>query len=852
MKTKGTTLTANRFFPNKTQLSKARNTGSTRRLQPHPNLAAGLPTSFRPHIETTSAEYIELSTNFVNNLDFAELDSSDRALLNDALQFMLSYYSCQPMDTEHDPIQHMVKVAKRVVTWGGNPTLAAAAILHALPLERILASEIDDSVKAIVREKKVLTALLHTPLNEESITAEEWGYLAKMCLMEPLNAHTWLLEAADSFCELYSSELENGQLASYARRSFYVLPVALRLLNLEEIAIALENLAFMHLDRVAFEQTEELIAILNGRERAAALEHLKNLTGLISLELEKNHIDHRVEVDVKSVVSTRKKVEIEGETGLTDTGRFRYVIDGESADCLSATKVILSEMESMGYFLNINETRNFIDGVSLEGLAYSETDGFSVKLGTLNNFGQKENGYQSIHLSFCDRYGSFINVQIRTRSMHERATIGSAAHAISYKLAGLLQGLTICDGQDPIQAMRTEQRRYAIYHGRIFRLIPYPAGQGQIASPLDLAFAGNERLDTAFRTPNQVAIVRIDRRTGNSLHLKVSRGAPLMNGDILPEATSSHAIATARQLLSDSHTYFAQLVLGLARKKHLTAGKSASEAQSDGFRKIHAIVSPFEAALSAEFNSAYSKMVSKNVPPISIHYSLERIAMAMNIGSFNRLESLLGLSADSELIQAAIKEQLRLNSVAYLAQQPCGQFSSFVVYFPLLPGIQSALLGELRTLGVEESIFSIESRPSFNKLYKMLFVTLQSIRNRREVFTQLPSRLNAIFSHIEPVPSPTNYSYATITISCESPKIGWLVPFCIAIEERGLCIQGYDLSDKEIRASAQGNATIIIRIPAGKDYRREKEFIDKTAKQLKKEGATFSVNVTEGAHTFWK
>jgi ppGpp synthetase/RelA/SpoT-type nucleotidyltranferase len=57
----------------------------------------------------------------------------------------------------------------------------------------------------------------------------------------------------------------------------------------------------------------------------------------------------------------------------------------------------------------------------------------------------KPNGYQSIHTNLMMGDGRVVEVQIRTAEMHERATVGTAAHQ-SYRATQLAGGLSQCDG----------------------------------------------------------------------------------------------------------------------------------------------------------------------------------------------------------------------------------------------------------------------------------------------------------------------------------------------------------------------------------------------------------------------
>jgi RelA/SpoT family (p)ppGpp synthetase len=157
----------------------------------------------------------------------------------------------------------------------------------------------------------------------------------------------------------------------------------------------------------------------------------------------------------------------------------------------------------------------------------------------------KKNGYQSIHTTVVGPEGKMVEVQIRTRSMHEVAEKGVAAHwrykegavAVDEEIANWVNWVreifeSVAEGQDPA-AQLMESFRLNLYQEEIYLFTPkgdlkiLPKG----ATPIDFAYAihsgiGDHSLaakvggklvplDTVLRSGDQVEILTSKTQTPN-------------------------------------------------------------------------------------------------------------------------------------------------------------------------------------------------------------------------------------------------------------------------------------------------------------------------------------------------
>ncbi|MDD2759339.1 MAG: bifunctional (p)ppGpp synthetase/guanosine-3',5'-bis(diphosphate) 3'-pyrophosphohydrolase [Methylomonas sp.] len=153
----------------------------------------------------------------------------------------------------------------------------------------------------------------------------------------------------------------------------------------------------------------------------------------------------------------------------------------------------------------------------------------------------KENGYQSLHTVVVDKQGNRIEIQIRTRSMHEFAELGVAAHwrykeggkhnAASEKTITSLRLLLEDKGSDNLlESFHTE-----LFSDRVFVLTPTGRLVDLIkgATPLDFAYAIHTEIGHCCRgakVNGQIKPLTYELRSGEQVEIiTVKSGHPSRN-----------------------------------------------------------------------------------------------------------------------------------------------------------------------------------------------------------------------------------------------------------------------------------------------------------------------------------
>lgn len=241
-------------------------------------------------------------------------------------------------------------------------------------------------------------------------------------------------------------------------------PIANRL-GIHQFKWELEDMAFRYLEPQIYLQVAKSLAV-NRSQRENCIE---GFIGLLQKTLAAEGIKAEIYGRPKHIYSIWKKMQRKqlGIEELYDLLAVRVIVDN-----LAQCYTVLGIVHSLWQYI----PKEFDDYIA----------------------NPKENGYQSLHTVILDARGNRIEVQIRTRDMHEFAELGVAAHW-SYKEGGkpnpaLEKSIAtlrkLLEDKDSTEAL-SEDFRNELFSDRIYVLTP----KGKLidlvkgSTPLDFAYA---------------------------------------------------------------------------------------------------------------------------------------------------------------------------------------------------------------------------------------------------------------------------------------------------------------------------------------------------------------------------
>jgi guanosine-3',5'-bis(diphosphate) 3'-pyrophosphohydrolase len=444
----------------------------------------------------------------------------DRQRVEDAFVFACEHHADQRRKSGEDFIVHPVGVAKICAGMRLDTETLVAALLHDTVEDTSASLEeveelFGDEVRALVDGVTKLTGITFTSRDEAQ--AENYR---KMMVAMASDIRVILIKLADRLHNMRTIDAmpKQKQIEKAKETLEIYAPIAHRL-GIHAIKWELEDLAFAALHPRKYQEIKGLV----NQQREEREDYVKNAGDELSSELEALGIAARISGRAKHFYSIYSKMTKKGRefNEIYDLTAMRVVVESVK-DCYGAVGVIHSLWKPL--------PGRFKDFVAMP----------------------KFNMYQSLHTTVIGPEGLPLEIQIRTRDMHDMAEFGVAAHWM-YKQDPKRKGGTP-DGEDKLKWLRSmldwqqelhdpkefmETLRVDLFDEEVFVFTP----KGEVKS---LA-SGATPLDFAYEVHTEVG----HRCVGAKVNAKiVPLNYQLQSGDIVEILTSKRDRGPSRDWLA--------------------------------------------------------------------------------------------------------------------------------------------------------------------------------------------------------------------------------------------------------------------------------------------------------------
>ena len=461
----------------------------------------------------------------------------DRELLTRAFDYAAHAHAGQVRQSGQEFIYHPWGAAKILAGLQLDEPTLAAALLHDVVEDTAtdideLRNEFGDEIARLVEGVTKLTRVRFQ--SREHAEAENYRKLI-VAMAEDLRVI--LIKLADRLHNLRTIEyLGKQKQLQKARETLEVYAPLAHRLGIHALKWELEDLAFQTLHPRKYEEIKQMVA----ERRTDREEHVREAAMVLQKELDK--------VDIPAEISGRAKHFFSIYDKMAKKGReFNEIYD------LTAMRVIVERGGDEG-------TRDCYGALGLIHSLWKPMPGRFKDYIAMTKF----NGYQALHTTVIGPQGRPLEIQVRTREMHETAEFGVAAHWL-YKrgktnrdaewVAWVKQlmdeGTT--DEADPREFMKTFRTDLFDEEVHVFT----PKGQVKTlptgSTPIDFAYAVHT--DVGHRTVGakingRIVPLHYALRNGDFVEILTSKQGRGPSRDWLSLAKSSRARNKIRQWFS--------------------------------------------------------------------------------------------------------------------------------------------------------------------------------------------------------------------------------------------------------------------------------------------------------------
>jgi GTP diphosphokinase / guanosine-3',5'-bis(diphosphate) 3'-diphosphatase len=486
----------------------------------------------------------------------------DRDLLTRAFSFAARAHEGQQRRSGEDFIHHPFGAAKICAQLRLDDETIAAALLHDVVEDT--GAEIDDvraefgeEIAQLVEGVTKLTGIRFQ--SREHAEAENYR---KMIVAMAHDVRVILVKLADRLHNMRTIEYWGRQKqVQKARETLEVYAPLAHRLGIHTLKQELEDLSFEALHPRKYAEIKAMVA----ERRADRDEHVNEAKVVLQKELDK--------VDIPAEIAGRAKHFFSIYDKMTKRGReFNEIYD------LTAMRVIIERSADEG-------TRDCYGALGLIHSLWKPMPGRFKDYVAMPKF----NGYRALHTTVIGPEGRPLEIQVRTREMHEEAEYGIAAHLL-YKRPADAEWLAwvkhLMDWQedetDPREFIKTF--RTDLFDDEVYVFTPkgevktLPAG----STPIDFAYAVHT--DVGHRTVGakvngRIVPLHYTLRSGDFVEILKSKGGRGPSRDWLNLARSSRARNKIR-------AWFSRETREDTEQKGREALEQALKAQKLPYRKV--------------------------------------------------------------------------------------------------------------------------------------------------------------------------------------------------------------------------------------------------------------------------
>jgi GTP pyrophosphokinase len=493
--------------------------------------------TFSMTVLETGGRHQELIEELISDVA-AYNEGVDRDLLRRAFNFAAERHEGQQRRSGEDFINHPWGAAKICAELRLDEQTIAAALLHDVVEDtetdiKEVRDEFGDEVAQLVEGVTKLTRIQFQ--SREQAEAENYR---KMIVAMAQDVRVILIKLADRLHNMRTIEyLGKQKQVQKAKETLEVYAPLAHRLGINKLKWELEDLAFTTLHPRKYEEIKAMVS----ERRTDRDEHVREAAMVLKAELEK--------VDIPAEISGRAKHFYSIYDKMAKKGReFNEIYD------LTAMRVIVERDEDEG-------TRDCYGALGLIHSLWKPMPGRFKDYVAM----PKLNGYQALHTTVIGPEGRPLEIQVRTREMHETAEFGVAAHWL-YKVGTkdgnrdeewLIWIRQLMDWQedeaDPREFMKSF--RTDLFDDEVYVFTPkgevkvLPAG----STPIDFAYAVHT--DVGHRTVGakingRIVPLHYRLKSGDFVEILTTKAGRGPSRDWMSLAASSRARNKIRQWFS--------------------------------------------------------------------------------------------------------------------------------------------------------------------------------------------------------------------------------------------------------------------------------------------------------------